>query len=165
MEMDDHAYSKAKPLNCYWLNSLQWRHNERDGVWNHQPHDCLLNRLFRRRSKKTSKLHVTVLCVCVCVGGGGPVNPPHKGIITRKMLPFDDVIMCARLLVEYLMHEGYHWTDSAMKKNDRAWANIFRILGLTYLKYNTCIYQNLSNLFGIQKSCKTLVRVRAALHV
>ena len=29
---------------------LQWRHNGRDGVWNHQPHDCLLNRLIRRRS-------------------------------------------------------------------------------------------------------------------
>ena len=42
--------------------SLQWRHNERDGVSNHQPHDCLLNRLFRRRSKKTSKLRVTDLC-------------------------------------------------------------------------------------------------------
>ena len=26
---------------------------------NHQPHYCLLNRLFRRRSKKTSKLRVT----------------------------------------------------------------------------------------------------------
>ena len=42
--------------------SLQWRHNERDGVPNHQPHDCLLNRLFRRRSKKTSKLRITGLC-------------------------------------------------------------------------------------------------------
>ena len=29
---------------------------------NHQPHSCLLNRLFRRRSKKTSKLRVTGLC-------------------------------------------------------------------------------------------------------
>ena len=35
--------------------SFQWRHNECDGVSNHQPHDCLLKRLFRRRSKKTSK--------------------------------------------------------------------------------------------------------------
>ena len=35
---------------------------EGDGVSNHQPHDCLLNRLFRRRSKKTSKLRVTDLC-------------------------------------------------------------------------------------------------------
>ena len=31
-------------------------------VSNHQPHDCLLNWLFRRRSKKTSKLWVTGLC-------------------------------------------------------------------------------------------------------
>ena len=31
-------------------------------VSHHQPHDCLLNRLFRRRSKKTSKLRVTDLC-------------------------------------------------------------------------------------------------------
>ena len=42
---------------------LQWRHNGLDSVSNHQPHDCLLNRLFRRRSKKTSKLRVTGLCV------------------------------------------------------------------------------------------------------
>ena len=35
---------------------LRWRHNDHDGVSNHQPHGCLLNRLFRRRSKKTSKL-------------------------------------------------------------------------------------------------------------
>ena len=41
---------------------LHWRHNGRDSVSNHQPHDCLLNRLFRRRSKKTSKLRVTGLC-------------------------------------------------------------------------------------------------------
>ena len=40
--------------------SLQWRHNERDDVSNHQPHECLLNRLFRRRSKKTPC--VTGLC-------------------------------------------------------------------------------------------------------
>ena len=42
--------------------SLHWRHNGYDSVSNHQPHDCLLNRLFRRRSKKTSKLRVTGLC-------------------------------------------------------------------------------------------------------
>ena len=34
---------------------LQCRHNGRDGVSNHQPHHCLLNRLFRRRSKKNIK--------------------------------------------------------------------------------------------------------------
>ena len=39
----------------------QWRHNERDGVSNQQRLDCLLSHLFRRRSKKTSKLRVTGL--------------------------------------------------------------------------------------------------------
>ena len=42
--------------------TLHWRHNERDGVSNHQPYDCLLKRLFRHSSKKTSKLRVTGLC-------------------------------------------------------------------------------------------------------
>ena len=41
---------------------LQWRHNEPDAVSNHQPHDCLLNRLFRSRSKIPWKLRVTGLC-------------------------------------------------------------------------------------------------------
>ena len=41
--------------------ALQWRHNERDRLSNHQPHDRLPNRLFGRRSKKTSKLRVTGL--------------------------------------------------------------------------------------------------------
>ena len=42
--------------------TLHWRHNERNGVSNYQHRDCLLNRLFRFRSKKTSKLRVTGLC-------------------------------------------------------------------------------------------------------
>ena len=70
--------------------SLHWRLNDHDGVSNHQPHGCLLNRLFKRRSKKTSKLRVTGLSAG---NSPGPVNSPHKGPITRKMFPFSDVIM------------------------------------------------------------------------
>ena len=69
---------------------IQWRHNDHDSVSNHQPHGCLLNRLFRRRSKKTSKLRVTGLCVG---NSPGPVNSPHKGPVTQRIFPFDDVIM------------------------------------------------------------------------
>ena len=54
---------------CYIGIPLRWRHNGRDSVSNHQPHDCLLNRLFRRRSTKTSKLRVTSLCA-----GNSPVT-------------------------------------------------------------------------------------------
>ena len=46
-----------------------------DGVSNRQPHHCLLNRLFRRRSKKISKLRVTGVCAGI---HRGPVNSPHK---------------------------------------------------------------------------------------
>ena len=64
--------------------TLHWRQNDHGGVSNQQPHGCVLNRLFRRKSKKTPKLRVTVLCVG---------NSPHKGPVTRKMVQFDDVIM------------------------------------------------------------------------
>ena len=49
--------------------SLQWPHDGHDGVSNHKPCDCLLNRLFGLRSKETSKLRVTGLCV-----GNSPVT-------------------------------------------------------------------------------------------
>ena len=52
------------------LTSLRWRHNDHAGVSNHQPHGCLLNRLFRRKSKKTSKLRVTGLCAGNSPGTG-----------------------------------------------------------------------------------------------
>ena len=42
--------------------TLQRRHNGCDGVSNHQPHHCLLNRLFTVYSKKTPKLRITGLC-------------------------------------------------------------------------------------------------------
>ena len=76
---------------------LQWRHNERDGVSNHRRLDCLLNRLFGRRSNKTPKLCVIGLCE-----GNSPVTneyPAHKGPVTRKMFQADDVIMqCSSIL-------------------------------------------------------------------
>ena len=69
-------------LNC--LHALQWRYNGHAGVSNHQPYHCLINRLFRHRSKKTSKLRVNGICAG---------NSPHKWPVTRKVLLFDDVIM------------------------------------------------------------------------
>ena len=50
--------TKAVGYRCIEV-SLQWRHKGHDSVSNHRRFDCLLNRLFRRKSKKTSKLRVT----------------------------------------------------------------------------------------------------------
>ena len=76
---------------CLYIVPLQWRHNEhieRDDVSNYRRLDCLLNRLFRCRSKKTSKLRVTGLCE-----GNAPVTVrfPAQRAVTRKMFPLDDV--------------------------------------------------------------------------
>ena len=60
---------------CTSTCTLQLRHNYHNGVWSHQHHDCLLNRLFRHRRKKTSKLRVTGLCA---------VNSPMAGEFTTQ---------------------------------------------------------------------------------
>ena len=65
------------------LASLQWHHNGRDGVSNHQPRDCLLNRLSGRRSKATAKLRVTGLCE-----GNSPVTgefPTQRACIAENL--------------------------------------------------------------------------------
>ena len=66
-----HCSSKGLFLTLHTSYTLmsQWRQNGRNGVSYHQPHDCLLNRLFRRRSKKTSKLRVISLSA-----GNSPVT-------------------------------------------------------------------------------------------
>ena len=68
-EMSTNRIEIASPGRICDLIPLRRRHNEHDGVSNRQPSDCLLKRLFRRRSKETSKLRVTGLCV-----GNSPVT-------------------------------------------------------------------------------------------
>ena len=64
------------------IRGITWRHNGCNGVSNHRPLECFLNRLFRRRSDKTSKLRVTGLCAAI---HRWPVNAPRKWPVTQKM--------------------------------------------------------------------------------
>ena len=96
---------------CPWSGSqwygkyiLQWRHNERNGVSNHRRPGCLLNHLLRCRSKKTSKLRVTELCE-----RNPLVDFPHKGPVTRKMFPFDNVIMRPIFTTTVCIFIGMHY--------------------------------------------------------
>ena len=57
-----------------YQRTLQWSHNERDSISNHQCLNCLLKDLLRHRSKKISKLCVTDLCE-----GNSLVNSPTQG--------------------------------------------------------------------------------------
>ena len=76
-------------------NPLIGCHNGHDGVSNH---DCLLNRLFRHRSKKTPRLRATGLVRGI---HRWPVNSQHKWPVTQKRFPSDDTII----------HHGYGYHD------------------------------------------------------
>ena len=66
------AQRSPPPPSCVKLHCtpLLWRHHKPDGVSNDRQLDRLLNRLFRRRSKKISNPGVTSLC---------QGNPPVTG--------------------------------------------------------------------------------------
>ena len=109
-----HVRQDAHVTSLQWFNiALQWRHNGRDNVSNHQPHDCILNRLFRRRSKKTSKLRVTGLCAGNSPETGGPRWIPRtNGQLRGK---------CIHLVTS-------SWSSSYRCKMDMAKAKTSRIL-------------------------------------
>ena len=70
--------------------TLYWRHNDRDGVSNHQPHDCSFNRLFKSRSKQTSKHRVTGFCAGNSpVTGGFPTQMASNGLSLPRMFALD----------------------------------------------------------------------------
>ena len=96
-----HNTFSLNPSSCK-TKTLQWHHNDRFGISNDQPHDCLLSCIFRHRSKKTSKPRVTSLCEGNSqVTGEFPAQRP----VMWKMFPFDDLIMA------YLF---YHYIDVIM---------------------------------------------------
>ena len=82
------TYVRINKLDHHW--SLQWRHNGHDSVSNHQTYHCLLNRLFSADQRKYQN---SASLAFVRGIHRRPVNSPHKWPVTRKMFPFDDVIM------------------------------------------------------------------------
>ena len=78
---NDHAVSNRSG------GALQWRHNEIDCVSNHQHLDCLLNRLLRCTSKKTSKLCFTRLLAFV----KGIRRWPVRGFPSQRASNADNV--------------------------------------------------------------------------
>ena len=114
-----------KMLFLWKTKLLQWRHNEPNGVSNHRPLGCLLNRLCRRRSKKTLKLRVTDLCE-----GNSPVTgefPAQRASNTKnvsiwwrhhdlqkELLKVDDVYgkplrTVKQMLARYLFRDRKYW--------------------------------------------------------
>ena len=102
------------------LITLQWRHNEHDGVSNHQPEpsDCLLNNLFSGADQRKHQSSASLTFVRGIHRWS--VNSPHKGPVTRKMFPFDDVIIilavyggylyfCLTKYLKVMVYRGNNW--------------------------------------------------------
>ena len=113
--------------------------------------DCLLNRLFRRRSKKTSKPHVTGLCK-----GNPPVTGgfPSQRASNAEMFPFDGVIMIRNFwkpgnLVVYMFHFPVSTVsvDGSLPVKDLL---VMRKVSLCH--YNIMIYSH----WGVDRVCKPL---------
>ena len=109
------SYLAVQQLCLFEVWALRWRHNERDSVSNHQPRDCLLNCLFRRRSKKTSKLRVTGLCVGNSPGTGEfPAQMAsnaenvsiwwrHHGKVAVLCFQFEYIFLWFRINISYIV--------------------------------------------------------------
>ena len=70
--------------------SLQWRNNGRDGVSNHQ----LIILYSNVYSGADQRKHQNSASLAFVRGiHRWPMNSPHKWPVTRKMFPFDDIIM------------------------------------------------------------------------
>ena len=81
---------QSRCKNLHW--SLLWRHNERDSVSNHRRPIVYSTVCWDADQRKHQCSASWPLCgEFTC--HRSPVNSPHKGSVTRKMFPFDDVIM------------------------------------------------------------------------
>ena len=78
----------------------QWRHNGREGVSNHRRPDGLRNRLFRRRSKKSSLM--TSLCIEHCV------NIQHNGVGWSRS-PVRPITGCFKMTVRFVQRTLSRW--------------------------------------------------------
>ena len=100
---------------------LQWRHNEHDSVSNHPPHDCLLNRSFGRRSKKTSKLRSLAFV------RGIHRRPVKCGKCFHLMKS-----SCISSLVHYLAYDIIGWYIAMLISDIKYSAIILLAVALTY---------------------------------
>ena len=87
------------------ISSLQWRHNERDDVLNHQTYDGLFTQPFIQGADQRKHQNSESLAIVRGIHRW-PVNSPHKGPVTRKMFTFDDVIMHIKSALPYISHQN-----------------------------------------------------------
>ena len=141
-------FLEKKGLVADWTS--RWRHNERDDVSNHQRLYCLLSCLFRRKSKKTSQLRAIGLCE-----GNWPVTDGFHSqrSVTRKKLPFDDVIMRYRLCVlltwQYRHFDEVFDTDCTLSCSDYNFRFSTCVLSVIIIRISSTSIDIIGMLFNV----------------
>ena len=119
-----------KESKMIFSHALRWRHNDHAGISNHQPHGCLLNRLFRRKSKKTSKLRVTGLCAG---------NSPGTGEFPAQMASYAENVS-----IWWRHHDAMPQCLGPMKQSKTLCINISQRLTHKQLDTHRCILGTVS---------------------
>ena len=98
-----HELCVPPPFPSVYIHTLQWRHNELDDVSNHQPYDCLLNRLFRRRSTKYPS------CKLLRLGASGIAHHISSLINhSLQLCTFPDMFKLAEVSSLYKKNDNLH---------------------------------------------------------
>ena len=127
------------------IDALQWRHNEHDGVSNHQLHVFLLSRLCRRKSKKTSKRYVTGRCQ-----GNSPVTDEFLTERTSNAEHVSILMTSSPYLKMYFSHSITHTRFSNFRYNTHC---LFPFYNLRYWKF--C--RNTSTRLDLNHVCNTII--------
>ena len=163
-------------MDFHLISSLQWRHNEHSIVSNHQPNDCLLNCLFRRRSRKTLKLRVTGLCAGNSPGTGEfPTQMASNAenysfwwrhhvtrcIYVYNGLPYKDVM---NMSIYNLTFTLYFVLYIYMNNTATSWHQLCFVINIFRPRQNGCHFaDDVSNAFSWMKMCEFCLRFHWSL--
>ena len=143
----------------YYQGTLQWRHNDHDGVLKSPAPRLFSQSFIQAQIKENIKAprHWPS-----CGETPGPVNSPHKGPVTRKMVPFDDVIMKSVLHTHHTVNDAYLMGTLPSHSNEWSICSSSNALNLnSYRKTNdTPISLQQFNTYH-KWSCRTFIKIKS----
>ena len=115
--------------------SLQWRQNEHDGVSNHQPHDCLLNRWNKEPvTRKLFSFDGVIMLISCHISISGRVTDfldhvslvsPTALLIIREHYMYITLVYIPRVLCKMMFYiyngNPYSWKD-CLNIESKSWA-------------------------------------------
>ena len=130
------SWDRILMLSCDKSNASLWRHNERDCGSNHQPQDCLLKRLFRRRSNMFPFDDVLMDVML-----GTPLGNAFRCTLVQKAVPDSWQRLCYTSQTQPSTKIAcVVWSVNTTKLNRQDWTdNVNIVNGSAKIHYNDVI--------------------------